>query len=491
MAGRPLLVAVSASALLALALAGCISNSQPLQSTSSPLAVPPLPSLGFAKEVAVDKDHRGGEPSILADHKGNYYISAPSGAVATLFNSVVDPTTAMAQGPQNRESFIWKSKDKGATWQLLSLTPPPLPPLRGDAVPGGADTDLAVDNCNTVYFTDLWLGNIGVSHSDDEGATWTGVPVTGLAPVLDRNWIAAGKECGTVYLLFQTFYGQLWVLKSTDKGMTFPQQTLVMDCNGLPIAATDGCYTIDGPIVHDAKTNNLYFVAGLADGKGVWVFKSSDDGVTWSKTAIKTDADINNIFPILAADRDGNLFVVWSMNHGGSYNIYLSTSTDEGKTFTTPISVSGPEGNDTEVMPWVAAGDAGKVVVAWYQVNETVDKTDDAKGDWYVYSAASDDALSTTPHWATQRVSDKPNHHGDICTLGLTCTEPQPLGTRGNRNLADFLAVGIDGDGRAILAWADDHETANTFISHPMFARQASGVDFGAMKMGGMGNMTR
>ncbi|MCA1814728.1 MAG: exo-alpha-sialidase [Halobacteriales archaeon] len=473
------LTVLAALGLLALAASGCITTSTPLQQGAAPLALPTLPSLGFLKEVGVDPEHRGGEPSILADHQGNLYVSAPSGYVATLFNSIVDPTSAQAQGPTNRESFIWKSKDQGATWQLLGMTPPPLPPLRGDAVPGGADTDMVVDNCDTVYFTDLWLGNIGVSHSDDAGATWVGTPVTGILPVLDRNWLAPGKACGEVVLAYQTFYSQLWVLKSTDKGMTFPQQVLVMDCNGAPTATVPGCFNIDGPIIRDAKSGDLFLPVGEADSKGVQVLHSKDDGTTWTVSHIKAE-EPTQLFPVMASDAAGNLYVVFSNAHGGSFNVFLSTSTDQGEHWSAPVSVSGPEDKGTEAFPWVIAGDAGKVAITWYGTNDTVQQLDDATSDWFVTMAATDDALSSTPHWVTSKVSEKPNHKGSICTQGLTCTEPQPVGTRGNRNLADFFEATFDMQGHAVVAWADDYDSAATFIAHPMFGRQASGLQFTA-----------
>ena len=379
--------------LLALTRAGCISQSSPLTTQG---LVPALPSLGFAPAVNVDKEHRDGEPSIAVDSKNHYYVSAPSGFVATTFNSIVDPATAQAQGPQNRQSFVWKSEDQGATWKLLTVTMPPLPPLRqGDLTFGGADTDLAVDACDTVYYTDLWLGNIGVAHSDDGGATWQGVPVTGRQPVLDRQWLAAGKDCGTLYLLYQTFYGQVYVLKSTDKGLTFPQQTLVIDCGagslvgvstpGLPIAATPGCYNFDGNILYDKASDKIYFVAGEPDSKGLQVYQSKD-GIAWTKTEIpmKDATDGMNLIPVLASDKAGNLYAVASIARGGSINIEFTKSTDGGKNWSAYRSVSGPEGNGTALFPWVAAGDAGKVVVTYMQAGETAKRPDDVKGEWFI-----------------------------------------------------------------------------------------------------------
>ena len=462
-------------ATLTTALAGCLGNGNVLLQALPTTDLPKLPALGFAKEVAIDKGHRGGEPSIVVDGKGSYFVSAPSGMVTTVFNSALDPRSAQGQGPQNRESFIWKSSDQGASWQLLSLTPPPLPPLRGDAAPGGADTDLAVDGCDTIYFTDLWAGNIAISHSDDAGATWTGVPVSGARPALDRQWLAAGKECGTVYLLFQSIVDQLpqlWVLKSTDKGMTFPQQTLVLDCN------TDkDCYSFNGQLILDDASGNLYFPAGLADGKGLWVFKSADQGKTWSKTAVPmSDADQPlALLPALASDAAGNLYADLAIHRGGSFNVYLTRSSDQGATWSPYMAMSGPEASGTELFPWVAAGDAGRVAVAWMGVADTVDKPDDVKGDWFIFMALSENADGAQSSWQVSKVSERSNHQGGYCTLGLGCTLPQPVGTRGNRNLADFFEIAVDRDGRAIATWPDDTDTADQFVALPYFGRQVDG----------------
>lgn len=485
MSRQPLLVALVP--LVALALAGCLGGSNPVPQSLDIPGIPALP-LVFGKEVAIDKDHRGPEPSIVVDSKNHYFVSAPSGMVSTVFNSVADPSLLPAQGPTNRQSFIWKSEDEGATWKLLSITMPPLPPLRGDATFGGADTDLAVDSCDTVYFTDLWLGNIAVSHSDDGGATWVGTPITGILPVLDRQWLAAGKECGEVFLLYQTFYGQVWALKSTDKGMTWPQQTLVLDCGlvaeGTPPlpAAVDGCYSFDGNIIFDKASGKVYAVLGSADNKGLQILSSKDDGMTWKRDGeVKLPGAIF-LIPAIASDAAGNVYAVAAANlvddaanKGKGLNIYLTRSLDQGASWSEAIVVSGPADQGVELFPWVAAGDAGKVVIAWVGSNETVEKPDDVKGDWFVSSAVSTDAASAIPTWTVARVSERPNHKGEICTLGLTCTLPQPLGTRGNRNLADFMEVAIDMKGRIVAAWPDDYDVAEQFISLPYFGKQIEG----------------
>jgi hypothetical protein len=467
--------------LAATALAGCITDSAQPNVLPGQGLLPTLPMLGFDPAVLIDGDRSGGEPSILVDHNNHYYVTAPAGMVATTFNSIVDPTTAQAQGPHNRQSFIWKSEDLGATWRILAtFEVPGGPAVRPDGTFGGADTDLAVDDCNTLTYTDLWLGNIAVSHSDDGGATWIGTPYTGLLPILDRQWLAAGNECGEVFLLYQTFYQQVWVLRSTDKGMTWPEQNLVLDCNGPnPLAAVEGCYAFDGNLHWDRATDSLYFVAGSADNRGMSIFRSSDDAATWTRADVPVEGDLS-LIPAIATDNAGNVYAVGAFGTGDDFSIFWTRSLDQGATYSDAEVMSSAPGVGTEVFPWVAAGDAGKVAIAWYGNDETVASTNDVEGEWFVFLAATGDATAEQVVWSTGKMSEKPMHRGEVCDQGLFCTLPQPLGTRGNRNLADFFEIAIDREGRVVAAWADDTETEEIFTSRPWFGRQGEGMVFAA-----------
>ena len=68
---------------------------------------------------------------------------------------------------------------------------------------GGGDTELAVDSAGRLYFNDLTLANFSVARSDDQGRTFTcnntGVPDT----IVDRQWYAVDGDPtngGSVYL---------------------------------------------------------------------------------------------------------------------------------------------------------------------------------------------------------------------------------------------------------------------------------------------------
>lgn len=457
----------------AAALAGCIASNQGLEQATIVYELPALPSLSFAKNVLVDGTNRAPEPSIAIDSNGHMYVTAPSGMVSTL--------THPGRTTLNRQSYIWESEDDGQAWRLLTLVNTPAGSLSyRSATVGGADTDVAVDKADNVYFVDLWLGDISISVSTDGGETWLrGGPVTSLYPVDDRQWIDT-YGVGTVYLAFQTFYGQVFVIKSTDMGLTFPQQVLVTDD-----------YSGIGNLVVDENNGNVYVVLGAADGKGINVAVSQDEGMTWDLRPVVQDrpGDVNNIFPVMDLDASGNLYVAWSEGppsegverseaserHDAEevegYHVLIATSADAGTTWNGPILVAH-EG--TSIFPWVAAGSSGRVAISWYGTDEVVQRTDHATGEWHAYVAQSLDALADEPIFETARTSDKPLHEGGLCTQGLGCTISEALGDkRSNRNLADFWEIAITPAGKIAGVWSDDTADGRTALA--TFALQDSG----------------
>src|SRR3989442_10367061 len=90
-------------------------------------------SAAFSPPVVVTELDTG-EPGIAVGPDGAIYVNAPVGLLSSVPGSA---------------SFLFRSDDGGATW---SLTPPG---LRAN-LPGGGDSDLAVDPATgTLYWTDL------------------------------------------------------------------------------------------------------------------------------------------------------------------------------------------------------------------------------------------------------------------------------------------------------------------------------------------------
>jgi uncharacterized protein YfiM (DUF2279 family) len=165
-----------------------------------------------------------------------------------------------------------------------------------------------------------------------------------------------------------------------------------------------------------------------------------------------------NLFPSIAIDRAGNLYTVWSQYPTGSNGvdgpgaIMMSVSTDGGSTWSsaTPISQSGL---NEAVMPWIVAGDRGRVGVAYYAANDTIDGNvgPDAsnKAVWNLFYAFSTHALTASGFHYTQ--VNEPGHpikFGDISTGGLGGAE--------DRSLGDFFQVHAGPNGQAVISYVDD-----------------------------------
>jgi len=224
----------------------------------------------------------------------------------------------------------------------------------------------------------------------------------------------------------------------------------------------------------------------------------------WSDhTVINTDVGTTqthitaNNFTTLAIDRAGNLYALWAQypgttdlsnplapayNYTGTGQLLLSHSTDGGTTWSTPVQINPPSlPNATQ--PWLTAGDAGRVAVAWYGApqasytdsSNTVTYGPDGllNGVWDVYVAENLDALHTNG-WSIVKVSDHPAKLGGISTEGLVL----PPATSPDRSLGDFMKIAYDANGGLVLAYVDDNTLLDEGFqnSGPVaFAHQAGG----------------
>ena len=142
--------------------------------------------LVFSPATVIDAQRTEGEPLNFIDPKTNdYWESGPFGT-----------TTQM--------SLIHRSTDNGLEFHNDSPAG-----LRPDALPGGGDTDIAVDDQGFHYFVDLEaLLNLGTSVSNDNGNTWRKNPVAVQNTAVDRQWYAVDNgptgsaADNTVFLAF-------------------------------------------------------------------------------------------------------------------------------------------------------------------------------------------------------------------------------------------------------------------------------------------------
>jgi hypothetical protein len=222
------------------------------------------------------------------------------------------------------------------------------------------------------------------------------------------------------------------------------------------------------------------------------VFKGLlDSPPTAPAAAITYGNAISNLWPSGAIDSAGNIYAVWATNSArpntlqtGTSNpsttidIWFTASHDGGKTFVGPWKVSS--GTGTSVFPWIAAGDAGRVDIVWYQssnVGPPLVASDASPGSltggsnnmpatstWNLMFAQSLNADTREPVFSVTQAGDHVMHTGSISTGGLT-------GIFNDRSLGDFFEVGIGPDGLANIAFTDTSVSPNVIA----FTRQNGG----------------
>ena len=410
----------------------------------------------------------------------------PAGTVcpgsALCYNGAAEPSISV--GPDGRlysssenglgsGTLAWTSADNGRHFRS---TPSPNDVSAGSEdvgqesglEPGGGDTDTAVATARNAqgnynaYVSSLSLANVDVSTSADNGTTWSLNPATAL-PIDDRPWIAAtgsAKVCIS-YLTAPAILVPnvgLHVQCSYDAGATFTQVANAYDTSAVGLAASQGGSRTGNLVFDPTNPGYMYTVfayENVEDAANVNAFLhnvgvavSSDGGQTWHDYAVHVNPDVSakydNQFVNVAVDKAGVVYVAYSDNHG----VFYQYSTDRGQTFSAPIQVS--QGTDTAVMPWLAAGDAGKIDLVYYQATGYSGNPETAAATvaWKVVMAQSLAAASPLPSFGYTTVNSVV-HHGGVCEGGALCT--------GNRDLFDDFGVKASPTtGLASVVYSDD-----------------------------------
>lgn len=406
------------------ALAGCTLGNAPSSPRGDGPDAPDATAGSFREPVAVAR--QTAEPGLLLDPAGTVWVHAPGG--------------------------LWKSRENATKFDRVDF---------GLGLVLGGDADLAISkDGKSLYYTDLEeLAALSVFSSHDSGKTWFEQPIASDAPLADRQWIAIGKNVGpiggseeAVYLAYNQLATGVWVTKSTDGGLTWTPHLVFATSQ-----ATEADFQTMGNIVVDPKgvVHVAYTLGSFGApitpavlGNFVVVSSSEDGGVTWTRhDVVKSAKSPSNIFAIVATDVESHVYVVWAAEGATKgTDVFLTRSTDKGKTWSKPVVVNAAPGS--RALPWVAAGDEpGELVFAWYEANETA-RPADVKGDWVVKVALTKDANSDAPTFKEYQASPGTVHSGPICMDGVLC--------RSGRGLLDFFEARLDASGFVHVSYAQD-----------------------------------
>jgi hypothetical protein len=166
-------------------------------------------------------------------------------------------------------------------------------------------------------------------------------------------------------------------------------------------------------------------------------------------------------FTVASMDRGRNLWVTWvgRSNTPELRQVWtaVASASSNWRTFSAPIKVSSPP-SMASIFPWVQAGGPGRADVVWYGEDKAADPSSKSGQAWNVFMSqvvfpvdeSNNITVTATPTVTQTKVTPHPMDYNDVCLQGTAC-----IASVGNRNLADFFQLRIDGTGAAMIVYND------------------------------------
>jgi hypothetical protein len=299
-----------------------------------------------------------------------------------------------------------------------------------------------------------------------------------LTPTIDVN------ATGNISIVWSDDRGgqfDIYYQKSTDNGRTF----LATDKQINTVSTSDST----NPIVAIGDTNNIFIT--WQDFRNsdwdIFISNSTNNGVTFT-TEARVDDDTTNsdqLFPSIAAglvNLTDSVILVWSdlrdigykhINlHSNNYDIYLSSSVDEGNSFSPSYCV-----HNSQRKPAIAVGDDGTVYTAWtdyrlgawgdifftrsmaggqiYETNFPISNDSVNRGRGDLDMVIEDDVI----YLVWEDSTNDPNNNEIIFTKstdgGLSFSEPKNI-TNGSALLELNPAIAVDKTGKIHVVYEDN-----------------------------------
>ena len=450
----PLAGALALSALLA---------SSPAGRAGAPVTVTPTGAQTFMIYTPPDGTngkHSADEPSIGADWKtGAVMYQALLATLRVNFDDTKSPATA-----------TWTDVSS-----LLTSQQTEDPILFTDPVTGRTIVSQLAGNCSLSELTD----------SDGAPTTtaptgWTPDSGCGPASGIDHQSVGGGPFATippppppayphAVYYCSQASAAAFCAL-SPNGGVTYNSSVPIysqQQCGGLhghvrvgpsgtAIVPNQNC----GPAIDPSNSS------GIFPNQAAVV--STNDGTTWNVHVIPGSSESLRSDPAVAADAGNKWYFAYESglkNTSGEQiagRAMISTSTNDGTTWSPSVDVGAPLGIQNVTFPEVIAGDSGRAAYAFLGSTTAGDPENQTfKGFWYLYIAFTYDGGTT---WSVSNLTpNDPVERGCIFLAG-TGDCPNPA----KRNLYDFMDITVDSHGRVLVGYSDGCSgTCDTQQSQP------------------------
>ena len=344
-------------------------------------------------------------------------------------NTPSEPSIAI--NPNNTNQLLaasninnyYSSNDGGLTWTENQLS---------STYGVWGDPCIIADNSNNFYFFHLsnptsggtWIDRIVCQKTTNLGTTWNNGSYMGLNGVKkqDKHWATFDHVSNNIYTAWTQFdtYGsssascktEIRFSKSSDFGLTWSPALKINSVDGNCVDESD---TVEGAVPAVGPAGQVYLAWGSPNGV---VFKKSlNQGVTWStsETSISSISrwdytvpgiDRCNGQPITACDvspssYNGTIYVNWSDQRNGvnDTDIFLSKSTDQGVTWSTPLRVNNDAPGKHQFLTWMTIDKTtGYIYIVFYDRRNHSDETTDV---YLAYSTNGGTSFTNTKISAT------------------------------------------------------------------------------------------
>ena len=418
---------------------------------TNPVTIAPPNTVGFT--VFTPPDGTPGktdavEPSIGADWVNNKIMyQADLTTLQVTFNDTVHPASA-----------TWKDVSSLLTSQQTSD-----PILFTDPVTGRTIVSQLTGNCSLSEFTDSageptttapsgWTVDqgcgpaSGIDHQSVGGGPFH-APVIGPPPPGYHN---------AVYYCSQASAAAFCALSLTG-GATYNSSVPIysqQQCGGLHghvRVGPDGTAIVPnqncGPAI---DPNNM---TGVFPNQAAVV--STNNGTTWSVNVIPNSSESLRSDPAVAADANNKWYFGYesAVNNGSGEQVagkaLISTSFNDGTTWSPSVDVGAPFGIQNVTFPEVIAGDSGRAAYAFLGSTTPGDPEKTTWiGTWELYVALTYDGGTT---WTISDLTPGDPVQRDCIFLAGTGDCPNPS----KRNLYDFMDITLDSHGRVLVGYAD------------------------------------